>query len=172
MTIAMRPLALSLSLAASLACADSRADSPEARSAPPASPSVRPASTSAEAADVREMNAYRINMDDIRKWSAIMKKGEGKNLAKGETDGGEMTIDKFEASLDADPRARALIEAGGLDVHDFAVITMTMVQGALIDFAVAQGANGDSIARSAGLSLDNVRFIREHQKEITALQAK
>jgi hypothetical protein len=121
------------------------------------------------------MNAYRIDMDDIRKWTAIMKKAQGMKFAEDESadsGDGDASIDRFEAKIAADPKARALVEGGGLSPREFAVITMTMLQSALIEAAAAQGANADSLTRATGLIPDNVRFIREHQKEIAALEAK
>lgn len=166
----MRIAIASVLLAAAAACS-SRAEDAAPGSAPAVSIPVKAASSASAAADIREMNDYRLNMDDIRKWSAIMTKAQGMKFADNDA-GSEPSIDQFQAALDADPKARALIESGGLDTHEFSVITMTMMQSALLEMATAQGANGDSLARSMGITLDNVRFVREHRKEIEALSGK
>lgn len=123
-------------------------------------------------ADLREVNSYRLTMDDVRKWSAIMKKAEAMKVnMKDEEDrsGGDETLDGLEAKINATPKLRDLVRAEGMDTRDFAVITWTMIQAAFIQGALDQGVPMDSLAKDKDINVENVKFLKLHEKEIDAL---
>ena len=139
----------------------------------------RPVSVAARSAgsgdaDLREINSYRLTMDDVRKWSAIKKKADAMKLeAKDTASNGaddDDSLDGFEAKINATPKLKALIESEGMDTRDFAVVTWTMIQAAFIQMAVDQGASLDSLAKDKDVNVENLKFLKAHAQEIDALQ--
>ena len=148
----------------------------ESNAAAPSRPvSVAARSAGSGDADLREINSYRLTMDDVRKWSAIKKKAdamkiEAKDTASNGADDDDDSLDGFEAKINATPKLKALVESEGMDPRDFAVVTWTMIQAAFIQMAVDQGASLDSLAKDKDVNVENLKFLKAHQQEIDALQ--
>jgi hypothetical protein len=146
-----------------------------------AAPSTTKAS---EDRDLKEIASYKLTMEAVRKFSQAsrtMKQLEKKS-PKHEQDGEDEDEDDnddadsesladTEAKLSSMPAARSAIEAAGLSVHEYVVITFALLQSAVAQYALEQGADPAKIARDAGIHPANVTFYKEHKAEIDALSA-
>ena len=161
--------------------ASGAADRPATSHVAAASPSGTKAS---EDRDLKEIANYKLTMDAVRKFSQAsrsMKKVEKKNPGSEEEDNDNDDDDDdkndsesladTEAKLSSIPAARNAIEAAGLSVHEYVLITFAMLQSAVAQYAIEQGADPAKIARDAGIHPANVTFYKEHKAEIDALSA-
>jgi hypothetical protein len=169
-------IALLAAITTTLAACGRKSDATVETSAAAARPvTVAARSAGSGDADLREINSYRLTMDDVRKWSAIKKKAdamkiEAKDTASNGADDDDDSLDGFEAKINATPKLKALIESEGMDPRDFAVVTWTMIQAAFIQMAVDQGASLDSLAKDKDINVENLKFLKAHEQEIDALQ--
>ena len=134
-------------------------------------------------ADVKEIASYKLTMDAVRKFSQAsrtMKQLEKKHADDEEDDESADDSDDAkdsesladtEAKIASIPEARKAIEAAGLSVHEYVVITFALLQSAISQYAIGQGADPAKIARDAGIHPANVTFYKEHKAEIDALNA-
>lgn len=170
--IALLAAATATTLAACGRKSDATAETSAAAAGRPVTVAARSAGSGD--ADLREINSYRLTMDDVRKWSAIKKKADAMKLeAKDTASNGaddDDSLDGFEAKINATPKLKALIESEGMDTRDFAVVTWTMIQAAFIQMAVDQGASLDSLAKDKDVNVENLKFLKAHEQEIDALQ--
>jgi hypothetical protein len=132
-------------------------------------------------ADLRELEGYRLTMEDVKRWGAanasfarLAKKLKAENPDAGEDDGEELgpnaTFDDMEASIERVPGAREAAEEAGMSLHEYVVISWALMQARVADMAVEQGANPKELAANAHIHPDNVTFVREHRAEIEKLQ--
>ncbi len=137
------------------------------------------AASSATDPNVKEIANYKLTMDAVRKFaqaSKTMKQYEKDHpeLNQDEEDDNDddsASLDDMEAKLASVPAARKAIEAAGLSVREYVVITFAMLQSAISQYAIEQGADPAKIARDAGVHPANVTFYKEHKAEIEALTA-
>ena len=118
-------------------------------------------------------------MDDVRKFAAIRAKADKMNIKAKvdarDSDGdskNDETLDGMARKFDRDPRIKALIESEGMDTRHFAVVTWTFIQAGFIQMAVDQGANLDSLAKAENVNVENLKFLKAHEKEVAALGHK
>lgn len=128
-------------------------------------------------ADLRELSQYALTMADVRKYAAANESLAKLHGAQQEDEDAEDGDDDSAASLDdivkridAKPGARKAIEAAGLGVRQYAVITMALFQAAFAHFAVEQGADPAKVAKDAGVNPANIRFVKEHKAELDQLK--
>jgi len=127
-------------------------------------------------ADLRELSRYELTMTDVRKFAAanaaLAKHPEAErdeDQDDGDTD--DESLDELAARIGRVPEARKAIEAAGLTVRQYAVITMALFQAAFAQYAVDQGADINKVARDAGVNPANIRFVKEHKAELEKLRA-
>ncbi len=143
-------------------------------------PDVKGGKSSAGDADMRELEAYRLSMSDVKKWGAA-----SANLARvaekiraedpnADDDREELTpnatFDDMAASIERVPGAGDAIEDAGLSTHEFVIISWALVQASVADYAATQGADVKELAAKAHIHPDNVTFVREHRAEIEKLR--
>lgn len=125
-------------------------------------------------ADLRELSRYELTMTDVRKFAAA-----NANLAKhpkvedgddGDEDRSSESLDEMAARIARIPEARKAIEAAGLTVRQYAVVTMALFQASFAQYAVEQGADPAKVARDAGVNPANLRFVKEHKQELEMLK--
>ena len=126
-------------------------------------------------ADLRELSRYVLTMADVRKYAAVnaalvkLPKAQ-QNEEEDEDDADDESLDGMVKRIEAVPEARKSIEAAGLTVRQYAVITMALFQAAFAQFAVEQGADPAKVAQDAGVNPANIRFIKEHKAELDKLK--
>lgn len=143
-------------------------------------PDVKGGNSSADDADMRELEAYRLSMNDVKKWGAA-----SANLARlaekiraenpdaddeGEELGPNATFDDMAASIERVPGAGDAIEDAGLSTHEFVIISWALVQASVADYAATQGSDLKELTAKAHIHPDNVTFVREHRAEIEKLR--
>jgi hypothetical protein len=108
-------------------------------------------------ADLRELSRYQLTMADVRKFEAA-----NANLAKhpkaeqddedAEDENDNESLDEMAVRIESNPVARKAVEAAGLSARQYVVITMTLFQAFLAQYAVDQGADPGKIARETGVN--------------------
>jgi hypothetical protein len=145
----------------------------------PATLHVAAASSATDPA-LKEIANYKLTMDAVRKFaqaSKTMKQYEkdhpelNQDDEEDDNDDDSASLDDMEAKIASIPEARKAIEGAGLSVREYVVITFAMLQSAISQYAIEQGADPAKIARDAGVHPANVTFYKEHKAEIEALTA-
>jgi hypothetical protein len=129
-------------------------------------------------ADLRELSRYVLTLTDVRKYAAANEamarhaKTEQDEEGTEDEDGDDNaeSLDGMVKRIEAIPEARKSIEAAGLNVRQYAVITMALFQAAFAQYAVEQGADPAKVAREAGVNPANIRFIKDHKAELEKLK--
>lgn len=168
----------SLALLATLAACGNKDDGPATAGSAPNSIAIPAGKAGSDDADLKEINSYRLTMDDVRKFAAIKAKGDKLNLksnddSESRSDDGDAkddeSLDGLARKFERNPRLKALIESEGMDTRRFAVVTWTFIQAGFIQMAVDQGANLDSLAKAENVNVENLKFLKAHEKEVAAL---
>lgn len=189
-----RLLLPSLLLATTLAgCGDKAADASADGSAPRSKGFNVTANAKDGAADEEEISRFRLTMDGVRKLQAINSGMAKLDLEKSnqasatsedsaaadekesdsDSDGGsnEPSIDELETFINGNKQARDLIAAQGMDTRDYVVMTYAMLGVGVAQMAIDQGARPDSVAKEMKVSAENLKFFKEHRKEIDQMQS-
>lgn len=163
-----------LALLATLAACGTKDDAPAAGGAAPNSIAIPTGKAGSDDADLKEINSYRLTMDDVRKFAAIKAKADKMNIKVKDDDGEpkDESLDGLARKLDRSPQIKALIESEGMDTRQFAVVTWTFIQAGFIQMAVDEGANLDSLAKAENVNVENLKFLKAHEKEVAALGLK
>ena len=164
-----------LALLATLAACGTKDDAPAAGGAAPNSIAIPTSKAGSDDADLKEINSYRLTMDDVRKFAAIKAKGDKLNLKSKDDDGDskdDESLDGLARKFERNPQLKALIESEGMDTRQFAVVTWTFIQAGFIQMAVDEGANLDSLAKAENVNVENLKFLKAHEKEVAALGLK
>jgi len=130
-------------------------------------------------ADLRELSRYELTMADVRKFAAAnaalakhpkAEQNDDEEEDEDESSNDDESLDEMAARIGRIPEARNAIEAAGLTVRQYAVITMALFQAAFAQYAVEQGADPAKVARDAGVNPANLRFVKEHKAELEKLK--
>ncbi len=130
-------------------------------------------------ADLRELARYELTMADVRKFAAAnaalakhpkAEQNDDEDEDEDESSNDDESLDEMAARIGRIPEARKAIEAAGLTVRQYAVITMALFQSAFAQYAVEQGADPAKVARDAGVNPANLRFVKEHKAELEKLK--
>jgi hypothetical protein len=128
-------------------------------------------------ADLRELSRYELTMADVRKYAAAnadlakhppAERDEVEDEDEGNSD--DESLDEMAARIERIPEARQAIEAAGLTVRHYAVISVALFQASFAQYAVDQGADPAKVARDAQVNPANLRFVKEHKAELEKLK--
>jgi len=151
----------------------------------PAADSDAAASTQTAAArdaesDLADVTEYELSMDKVDKYFAAQRNmmAKVKDMTQAERDALDMgnsanaSLDDMARSMDRNPAIRSAIEDAGLSSREYATLTMAFVQAAMASSVLQMrpNENQDSLAREMKASMDNIRFMREHEAELTRKQ--
>lgn len=175
------------------ACGDKAPDASADASAPRSKGFNVTAKAKNGAADEEEISRFRLTMDGVRKLHAINSGMAKLDLEKSsqasatsedsaaadekesdsDSDGGsnEPSIDELETFINGNKQARDLIAAQGMDTRDYIVMTHAMLVVGVAQMAIDQGARPDSVAKEMKVSAENLKFFKEHQKELDQMQS-
>jgi predicted small lipoprotein YifL len=190
----LRLLLPTMLLATTLAaCGDKAPDASADASAPRSKSFNVTAKAKNGAADEEEISRFRLTMDGVRKLHAINSGMAKLDLEKSsqasttsedsaaadekesdsDSDGGsnEPSIDELEAFINGNKQARDLIAAQGMDTRDYVVMTHALMVVGVAQMAIDQGARPDSVAKEMKVSAENLKFLKEHRKEIDQMQS-
>ena len=130
-------------------------------------------------ADLRELARYELTLADVRKFAAAnaaiakhpkAEQNDDEEEDEDESSNDDESLDEMAARIGRIPEARKAIEAAGLTLRQYAVITMALFQAAFAQYAVEQGADPAKVARDAGVNPANLRFVKEHKAELEKLK--
>lgn len=164
-----------IALLATLAACGKKDDASASGGAAPNSIAIPTGKSSSDDADLKEINSYRLSMDDMQKFASIKAKADKLHIESKDDDSDskdDESLDGLARKIDRTPQLKSLIEAEGKDSHWFAVVMWTFIQAGFIQMAVDQGASMDSLAKAENVNVENLKFLKAHEKEIAALGLK
>lgn len=139
-----------------------------------AATSGAPATAAASSGDdVADVASYELTMDRMDEYFASLRNiaiamkdlpEEQRDISMDEADG----IDAYTAKLEANPTVRKAIDDAGSTPRDFALTGMAYLQAGMAASVLAMrpNDNADSLAREMKASMDNIKFVREHEAEL------
>lgn len=164
------------------ACADESTSATGAATVAAGSAVPAGASGASLTPDARTVASYRLDTDVVRRWGAATQamsrlvearpalagRMEELEAREGESDrvDGTITLAALSRRYAAVPEFRRAIERAGLDVDEYALVTMTLAQASL---AQALLEVDSTAALPEDVSPANLAFVRGHAAEIEAL---
>jgi hypothetical protein len=88
------------------------------------------------------------------------------------TDMAEGSLDEFTRGIENNPRIRQALEDAGMEPREYATATMAMVSAAMASSVLQSRPSDDqdSLAREMNANMDNIRFLRDNEAELTRKQ--
>lgn len=131
--------------------------------------------------DLADVSSYRLTMDKVDRYFEAQR-----NIARRVKDmspedraplermesSANASLDDMARRIDSHPAMREAVREAGFSAREFATFTMAMVQAAMASSVLEMRPNDDqdSLAREMKASMENIRFLREHEAEITQRQ--
>jgi hypothetical protein len=161
---------------ASTACAGDDADS--ADSAAGGAPAAEAPSSGDDLTDVSN---YRLTMDKVDRYfdAQLAIARRVKDLSPEERapleqmeSSANATLQDMANRLESHPATREGLREANISAREFATLTMAMVQAGMAASVLQMRPNDnqDSLAREMKASMENIRFIRENEAELTRKQ--
>ena len=170
-----RPLHLVLMLAA--ACT-SGGDDAAGAAADTAARADAPAATGEQ--DLADITGYRLTMEKVDRYFAAQRNMalRMKDMSPAERERMDMSgtpndgLDDIARNIERNPAIAGAVRDAGLTPREFATLTMSFMQSAMAASVMQMRPNDDqdSLAREMKANIDNVRFFREHEAELTRKQ--
>ena len=174
----MNRLIIAAFAAAAIGCqAD---DTPAADSQAPATAQSAAVQRTAEE-DLSDVTNYKLSMEKIDKYFAAQRNIATRVRAMSPAERAAMnsdnnsanaSLDDMARNMDRHPALKSAIEDADLSTREYATLTMAMVQAGMAASVLQMRPNDnqDSLAREMKASMANIRFMREHEAEITQRQ--
>lgn len=153
-------------------------DTPAADSQAPATSQSAAVQRTAED-DLADVTNYKLSMDKVDKYFEAQKNMavKVKDMTPAEQQALNMgssnaSLDEIARNMDRSPVIKSAVEDAGLSTREYATLTMAIVQSAMASSVLQMRPNDnqDSLAREMKASMDNIRFMREHEAELTQKQ--
>ena len=149
-----------------------------------AAPAAAPAGATSADADLADLSRYRLTMDKVDRFYAAqhnvytkvknMSPAEREALAKTYegSSNANASLDDMVRNVERIPEYRDAVRQAGLSPREYIMVTMAMMQSMMASSVLQMRPNDnqDSLAREMKVHPDNIKFIREHQAEITQKQ--
>lgn len=170
-----RTILAALALTAT-ACGGDDADSTDsAAGAAPAS------TTQGSGDDLTDISSYRLSMDKIDRFydAQLAIARRVKDLTPEERapleqmeSSANATLEDMASRLESHPATREGLREANISAREFATLTMAMVQAGMAASVLQMRPNDnqDSLAREMKASMENIRFMRENEAELTRKQ--
>ena len=171
-----------LALLFAVACSNKDAAPAAEGGAPPAAAPAPSATSSSADADLADVASYRLTMERIDRYYAAQRNVALKVQAMSpaeraamdsveDTNDGSASLDDIARKIERTPVMAAAVREAGLSPREFATITVAMMQAAMASSVLQMRPkdNQDSLVREMKASMENIRFLREHE---TALKQK
>ncbi|HET9603562.1 MAG TPA: hypothetical protein VFO96_04680 [Gemmatimonadales bacterium] len=154
------------------ACLASAACGP--KDAPPAG-----SSTSAQqdgTTDLSDVTTYKLSMDKVNKFFEAQRNMvvKMKSLTPAQQEAlsldGSGSMEEMAQKIEASPEWASAIRAAGLEPREYVTLTMSMLQSAMAASVLKMRPNDDqdSLVTAMHANMDNVKFVQEHEAEISA----
>lgn len=164
-----------LLLAVLLAACGTRTDDapqPAGSSAPEAGSSARD--------DLAEVSNYRLTMEKMDRYYQAQRNIalKVKGMSQAERDAMNVGNDAnaspgtMTEKMEQNPVLSSALREAGISAREFATLTMAMMQSAMAAgvLQMRPNDNQDSLAREMKANMDNIRFLRENEAELTRKQ--
>lgn len=172
-----RPVAMIATACALLSCAPSDKPATAGADSTASSSSVQ---RSGEG-DLKDVQNYHLTMDNVNKWYAAqrnialkvrsMTPAEREGFDAGGSDG---DLDATVAKIEGNKTMSAALSDAGLSAREYALMSLSMIQSSMAAgmLKMRPNDNQDSLVRAMKANMDNVKFMQQHQAELTATQQK
>jgi len=159
--------------------------------AAPGATAAAPDAPASSGDDLADISSYRLTMDKMDKFYAAqrnlavkmkaMSPAEREAMerkADGEDASGNQSLDELARKIESTPPMRDALREAGLSPREYAVLAMSAMQSGMAAAVIKMRPNdpADSLAREMKANMDNIRFMQEHEAELTrkqqALQAE
>lgn len=150
------------------------------------SAAATPASGSADMDEqLADISSYRLTMDKVDRWmnaQRIMAKQVAalspaereafKARQDQQDDATDADMDEMVRRIESEPMMKSAVREAGLSPREFTLLTMSMIQTGMATAVLDMRPNDnqDSLAREMKANMDNIRFMRENQAELTRKQ--
>ncbi len=126
--------------------------------------------------DLADVASYKLSMDKVDKFFAAQRNMalKAKDMSPAQQEevsmDGSGSMADMAKQIESSPEWSAAIREAGLEPREYVTLTMSMLQSAMAASVLKMRPNDDqdSLVREMKASMDNVRFIQEHEAEITA----
>jgi hypothetical protein len=134
--------------------------------------------------DLADVTSYRLTMDKLDKFYAAqrnlalkakaMSPEEREAMRRDDSDeaSGSGSLDDLVRRIESVPQMRDAIRDAGLSPREYAVLTMSLLQSGMAASVIKMRPKDDpdSLAREMQANIENVRFVQEHEAELTRRQ--
>lgn len=130
--------------------------------------------------DVADIAAYELTMDKVDRLFAAQRNialamndmPQAERDALEGADLSEASLEEFGERLESIPAVEDALEDAGISGREYATATMAMVSAGMAASVLQMRPDddADSLAREMNANMDNIRFIQEHEAEITQKQ--
>lgn len=132
-----------------------------------------------------DISSYRLTMDKVDRWMnaqrsmarqvAALSPAEReafKARQEQKDDASDADMDEMVQRIESEPMMKAAVRDAGLSPREFTLLTMSMIQTGMATAVLDMRPNDnqDSLARAMKANMDNIRFMRENQAELTRKQ--
>jgi len=119
-------------------------------------------------ADAREVQGYVLTEAGLARYAQATRSLNGVRFQDCDDDSEVRSLAEAAAKIDAEPRARAAVQAAGMTSREYVVFVFSLVQNGLASYTLqTPGAK-----LPAGISMANVEFFRAHAAELEKLAAE
>lgn len=140
-----------------------------------------PADTSATAhqggtTDLADVTSYRLSMDKVNKFFEAQRNmaTRMKSMTPAQREAlsmdGSGSMEEMAQKIESSPEWASAIRDAGLEPREYVTLTMSMLQSAMAAAVLKMRPNDDqdSLVTAMHASMDNVKFVQEHEAEINA----
>ena len=129
--------------------------------------------------DLADVSEYRLTMDKMDKYFAAQRNIalKVKDLSPAEREAIDIgdandSLDDMARKMEANPAMRSALREAGMSPREFATHTVSMMQTAMAAgvLQMRPNDNQDSLAREMKASMENIKFFRENEAELTRKQ--
>ena len=119
-------------------------------------------------ADAREVQNYVLTEAGLARYTQATRSLNGVRLQDCDEDSEVRSLAEAAAKIDAEPRAKAAVQAAGMTSREYVVFVFSLVQNGLASHTLqTPGAK-----LPVGVSMANVEFFRTHAAELEKLAAE
>ena len=126
--------------------------------------------------DLAGVASYKLSMEKVDKFFAAQRNMalKMKDMSPAQQEAMSMngtgSMDDMARQIEASPEWASAIRQAGMEPREFVTLTMSMIQSSMAASVLKMRPNDDqdSLVKSMNANMENVKFVQEHEAEITA----
>ena len=111
----------------------------------------------------KELAAYKLSTDGLRKWTQVMKAAEGAETVASASD---LTVAAMVEMVNKDKTLSDAVRKAAWTPKEYALFSLSLLQA--MGYVKLKEAGMSDLPKD--VSADNIRFVQQHMKEIEAAQ--